>query len=479
MFWTKKKPAEADALPIDRVVRELDDVAATAQTNKSQSCALHRDMTLAMNHLKIPPHPVKDQPVGDNGQPIDPSEYRQITLERKRIVERIGHLRPDTDAYATEFAEQILEFARRVRTSDVHLQPTYAGLEVRFRNDGVLQPLGEFPIGASSSIVSRLKVLSNLLTYRSDIPQEGRITVPGDGVEIRFSTFPTLHGERGVLRFFGHGNRFRHLDELGHTDDVLSGLRECLAETSGAVLICGPAGSGKSTTLYACMRELVGQSGGARNLMSLEDPIEVPIDGISQSQVNLAVGFSLQSGLRSLLRQDPEVIMIGEIRDPETAEIAIQACLTGQLMLTSFHSDSAVTAVSRLLDMGIEPYLLRSGIIGICCQRLLRKLCHCARKSRDANDFYGLPIDSCHFPVGCDVCSNTGYQGRVLVSEFLSLRESGLAEKVLDTRDSRATYRIAVDNGMKSLWERATDLVREGETSPEEVRRVLGVSMRI
>lgn len=420
-----------------------------------------------------------EQPAERNGASAARPASRSLEQQRAQLVQRMGHLKPETDAYATQFVEQLLGFATQVRTSDIHLQPTLKGMEVKFRSDGMLQTLGEFPAGASSSIVSRLKVISNLLTYRGDVPQEGRIEASGEGTEIRVSTFPTLHGERAVLRFFGHGNEYRMLEDLGHTDEVTAQIKDCLEETSGALLICGPAGSGKSTTLYASLRHLVQQTRGTRNLMSLEDPIEVPLTGVSQSQVNTAAGFDLPTGLRSLLRQDPEVIMVGEIRDPLSAEIAIQASLTGQLMLTSFHADSAVVAVSRLLDMGIEPYLLRSGVIGICCQRLLRKLCECASESRQGDDFWGLPIDWCRVPVGCDACNQTGFRGRVIASEFLSLRDSGIAAQVLDSKDSRTTYRFAVEAGMKSLWERATELVREGVTSPIEVRRVLGVAMRI
>ena len=399
--------------------------------------------------------------------------------EREQILSRLGSLRPDTDAYATEFVDQLLVFAGRIGTSDIHLQPTLHGCEVRFRSDGVLQKLGEFPVGASSSIASRLKVLSNLLTYRSDIPQEGRIASPVDQTEVRVSTFPTLHGERTVLRFFGNGHDFQTLDQLGHTPEVTDLIRDALAETSGAMIVTGPAGSGKSTTLYASLRHLVESTGGRRSLVSLEDPIEVPVAGVAQSQVNVAAGFDLPMGLRSLLRQDPEVIMIGEIRDPLTAEIAIQACLTGQLMLTTFHADSAATAVSRLLDMGIEPYLLRSGIIGIMSQRLLRLLCTCATETYNGDDFCGLPVDRAMLARGCSECNETGYRGRAVISEFLSLKENGLAAAVLDTKDSRQIYRIAIENGMKSLWDHATEFVRQGKTSPQEVRRVLGVSMRI
>ena len=420
-----------------------------------------------------------DEPGESMERPAEMSDAGGVAGEIRSISESIRSLRPESEAYATEFADKILRFANRVGTSDIHLQPTADGFDVRFRSDGVLQQVGVFPIGASSSIVSRLKAISNLLTYRSDIPQEGRIESPGETAETRVSTYPTLYGERAVLRFFGKDDRFKLLDRLGHTDEVTDSLRDTLAETSGAMIVCGPAGSGKSTTLYACLRHLVEVSGGARSLLSIEDPIEVPIPGVSQSQVNAAAGFDLHTGLRSLLRQDPEVIMIGEIRDRQVAEVAIQACLTGQLMLTTFHADSSATAVSRLLDLGIEPYLMRSGVIGIMCQRLLRTLCECAVESREESDFYGLPIDWARTPGRCDACNRSGYRGRILVSEFLSLKESAQADRILDTKDSRAIYRIAIEGGMKSIWERATELVREGTTSPREVRRVLGVSMRV
>ncbi|MCC9644137.1 GspE/PulE family protein [Rhodopirellula sp. JC740] len=394
-------------------------------------------------------------------------------------AERLSRFRAETTTYATEVVEQLLSFADEIGTSDMHLQPVAAGIDIRFRDNGVLQPLATIVDGTKVSIVTRLKVLSNLLTYQNDIPQEGRIAVSGEAAEVRVSTFPTLYGERAVLRFFGRGARLQQLEDLGHTGQVLGHLHDSLAETSGAVLVTGPAGSGKSTTLYASLRHLVQASGGSRSLLSIEDPIEVPIPGVAQSQVNAAAGFDLHTGLRSLLRQDPEVIVIGEIRDRLTAEIAIQACLTGQLMITTFHADSAATAISRLLDMGIEPYLLRSGLLGIVSQRLLRSLCECAVPSENPDAFCGLPIDHCKVAVGCQACHQTGYQGRLLASEFLSLKESESVDQLLSTRDSRQIYRMAVERGMTSLWERATDMVRQGYTSPSEVRRVLGMTMRI
>jgi type II secretory ATPase GspE/PulE/Tfp pilus assembly ATPase PilB-like protein len=381
-------------------------------------------------------------------------------------------------AYATDVVEAVLDFAATVGTSDVHVQPARDGLEIRYRRHGVLQLLDTVPMGVNASVIARLKVLSGLLTYRSDVPQEGRVETPAHGREIRVSTFPTLHGERGVLRFFGHAREFTTLDELGNAPDLTARMRGALDETSGAVLITGPAGSGKSTTLYACLRHLVSANGGARSIVSIEDPIEVPVDGVAQSQVDLASGFDLKTGLRSLMRQDPEVIMVGEIRDRDTAEFAIQASLTGQLLLATFHADSAAAAVTRLIEMGIEPFLVRSGLIVVVCQRLLRLLCGCSRDSDAAADLRGLPVERARVPVGCPACQQTGYAGRVMVSEFLDLRNPEVGGPVLRKADSRELHRVATALGMESLRDRALRVVQEGRTSPAELVRVLGSTAR-
>jgi len=407
-------------------------------------------------------------------------KHLDLDHERDSIVGRLGKMSPTSEVYASEFVDSLLDFSHRVGTSDVHLQPTRTGLEVRFRSNGVLQLLGAFPLGANSSIISRLKVLAQLLTYQADLPQEGRVASPKAETEIRVSTYPTLHGERAVLRFFGHGKEYNSLEELGHTPKVTEQIRDALRETSGAMLVTGPAGSGKSTTLYACLRHLVNSTNGARSLVSIEDPIEVPIDGVAQSQVNVAGGFDLKTGLRSLMRQDPEVIMVGEIRDRETAEIAIQASLTGQLLLTTFHADSTATAISRLIEMGIEPFLVRSGLIAVMSQRLLRLLCTCSRESKDAADFCDLPnIEVVRVPTGCARCNDTGYQNRAIISEFLDLRNANLANAILNKGDSREIYRIAIECGMSTLLQQATEMVRQGRTSPLEVRRLLGSAVRL
>ena len=236
-------------------------------------------------------------------------------------------------------------------------------------------------------MVARLKVLAELLTYRVDIPQEGRIQDSHAlyGADMRVSTFPTIHGEKAVVRLFDAAGRVLDLEQLGLSPDVERHLRTMLRERSGAIFLTGPSGSGKTTTIYACLRHLVRESGGGRHIVTIEDPVEQVIEGVSQSQARPGTEFDFARGLRSLLRQDPEVIMIGEVRDAETASIAIEAALTGHLVFTTLHAGSACGVVGRLLDMGIEPYLLTSGLKGILNQRLVRRRCSVCRPP-DAGD---------------------------------------------------------------------------------------------
>jgi general secretion pathway protein E len=313
------------------------------------------------------------------------------------------------------------------------------GLQIRWRLDGVLQTVGVFPRGQSTDVVSRLKVLAELLTYRNDVPQEGRIRQVRNEIEMRVSTFPTLHGERAVVRLFAARQTFLYPENLGLPAQIEQELCQATTERSGLILLGGPAGSGKTTTAYALLRQLVRSSGNSISLVTLEDPIEMALDGVAQSQVNPAAGFDFAVGLRSLMRQDPEVLLVGEIRDRATVEIAYQAALTGHLVITTFHAGSAATAVSRLLDMGIEPYLLRSGTRAIVCQRLLRKLCRCARQNCDSDPRLGLAIEQFRVPVGCAECSGTGYAGRLVVAEMLSVQPAPVARAVLERQDSASS----------------------------------------
>ncbi len=389
--------------------------------------------------------------------------------------ERLAGLDPGNSQYAVQVVDRVLAAGRELGASDVHLQPAAEGLELRYRIDGVLQPAGLFPTAVAPNIVARLKVQADLLTYRTDMPQEGRIRAPAGDVEMRVSTFPTLFGEKAVVRFFAGSGQFRRLDDLGLPNDVLAGLRQLLAETSGVLFATGPAGSGKTTTIYACLRELTTQGLG-RSLVSLEDPIEMPVPGVAQAQVNANVGFDLATGLRFLMRQDPEVIMVGEVRDRDTAEATFQGALTGHLLLSTFHAGSAAEAIGRLSDMGIEPYLLRSGVLAILNQRLVRRLCKCSRASDDPADRLGLPVEHVRLPVGCEVCGGTGYRGRALLVEMLIPGRTELGRAILSRSDTANLENLAIQTGMTTRWNRAVRSVQAGETSSAEVRRVLGFS---
>jgi type II secretory ATPase GspE/PulE/Tfp pilus assembly ATPase PilB-like protein len=383
---------------------------------------------------------------------------------------------PADPAYAVQVVDRILATGRARGASDVHLQPTAEGLELKFRVDGVLQPATVFPAAVAANIVSRLKVRAELLTYRTDTAQEGRIRCPDNDVEMRVSTFPTLHGERAVVRLFAGSEKYQRLADLGLPDDVRETLQTLLTETSGAILATGPAGSGKTTTVYACMRELAAQSYAPRSLVSLEDPIEAAVAGVAQSQVDPAAGLDLATGLRFLMRQDPEVIMVGEIRDPRTAEAALQASLTGHLLLSTFHAGSTTEAIGRLSDMGIEPYLLRSGVLAILSQRLVRRLCDCARATDEPDARLGLPVERVRVPVGCGQCAGTGYRDRFVLVEMLLLQRTKTARAILARSDAATLERLAVQCGMVTRWQRAYDAVNAGWTSPAEIRRVLGFS---
>jgi type II secretory ATPase GspE/PulE/Tfp pilus assembly ATPase PilB-like protein len=334
--------------------------------------------------------------------------------------------------------------------------------------------LGTLPRQVSGNVVSRLKVLAELLTYKTEVPQEGRIrNVEGD-VEMRVSTFPTLYGEKAVVRLFVESNRYRFIADLGLPGEIAGALERLLGETGGAIVATGPAGSGKTTTVYACLRELAGKTSQPRSLVTLEDPIESVIEGVAQSQIRPVAGFDYERGLRSLLRQDPEVILVGEIRDQPTAEIVFQAALTGHLVLTTFHAGSSAEGVGRLLDMGIEPYQLRSGLLCVLNQRLVRRLCTCAVETTSHEARMGLDVERALEPAGCEACGGTGYSGRMLLAEMLLPGSPETGRAILSKSDSADIERQAIAAGMTTRWQHACAAVSAGHTSPAEVRRVLG-----
>ena len=400
-----------------------------------------------------------------------------------------------SDAHFTVKAiDTVLGVACRLGASDVHFQPWQVSVELRFRIDGVLHQVYQFPSSVGASLVARLKVLAGLLTYQTDTAQEGHlrressVQEQGNGqhwddqVQMRLSTFPTLFGERAVVRIFSTQGRYRTIDELGVPDDLLSPLKGLLRNNAGAILATGPAGSGKTTTIYACLRELVqasSQGDGScsdecRSIVSIEDPIEMIVPGVAQSQVSKRSELDLAAGLRFLMRQDPEVIMVGEIRDPETAEAAFRASLTGHLLLTTFHAGSAAEAISRLSDMGIEPYLLRSCLLGIFSQRLVRRLCECGTWSEAEEDRLGLPVSQTRVARGCEKCNQTGYLGRLPIAELLIPSRDEVGRAILSREAAGVLERLAIEAGMISRRDRAAQAVAEGITSAAEVRRCFG-----
>lgn len=381
---------------------------------------------------------------------------------------RMASLRPQSEQFAVEAVESLLQIAREQRASDVHLWPESQGTFLRclLRIDGVLHEVGRIE-HHPAKVVTRLKVLASLLTYRSDVPQEGRLRGEGAEAEMRVSTYPTVHGERVVIRLLAGSGPFESLEDLGFPNEIHGPLKRLLTQTAGVLVATGPAGSGKTTTLYACLREKVRVSQTPQSICTLEDPVETLIPGVSQSHVRPGTDFDYGRGLASLLRQDPEVIMVGEIRDRETATTVFQASLTGHLVLTSFHAGTAAEAVSRLGDMEIEPYILRSGLLAILSQRLLRRLCSCSTPSE-------ADIRGASERRGCDACQYTGYAGRFVLAELLEPSDAEVGRAIMQRQTSDELEAAARQAGMTPLVEAARRAVEAGMTSTDEVLRVFG-----
>ena len=369
-----------------------------------------------------------------------------------------------------KLVDHILTDALHRSASDVHLEPTHRSLEIRYRLDGVLQQVATLNRDLAANLVARLKVMSELLTYRLDVPQEGAIRQEHNplGADMRVCTFPTIHGEKAVVRIFHASVQMLDLDQLGMEEEPLRALQRLLLERTGAVLLTGPSGSGKTTTIYACLRHLIRADGGRRHIVTIEDPVEQVIEGVSQAQARPGTEFDFARGLRSLLRQDPEVIMIGEIRDRETAATAVEAALTGHLVFSTLHAGSACGVVGRLLEMGVEPYLLTSGLKGILNQRLVRRLCENCRRPPAAD-----AGSHAWQAVGCAACAGAGYRGRMLLAELLTL-DAPLRQAILSRSDTSTLEAAARRPERMTIWTAADHATAQGLTTRSEIERVLG-----
>src|SRR5580658_8490903 len=377
----------------------------------------------------------------------------------------------------------ILMDAVKAGASDIHIEPWESTLAVRLRLNGVLTELVHLPLELMDKISGRFKVLANLITYQTGLPQEGHAAADPElgGVEQRISIFPTTRGEKIVVRIFDPSNRSFDLATLGLDDDVQQQFLKLITRPSGLILLTGPTGSGKTTAIYSALYTLVQRSGPAISIATVEDPVEFNLPMIAQAQVNLAQDFTYPRALRSLMRQDPQVIMVGEIRDPETAAIAVQAGLTGHLVLSTIHSGSTAGVFARLMNMQIEPFLLASSVSGVLGLRLVRKNCtFCSAPYEPEPAFVKLvPLDereTAEFRKGggCENCLDTGFGGRYSVSELLTVNQL-FREAVLDKVPTRTLQQVAVDSGMKTMWQRGLGRALTGMTTLEEVVRVISV----
>jgi general secretion pathway protein E len=367
--------------------------------------------------------------------------------------------------------------------SDIHIEPWENTIAVRVRLLGVLQELAHLPLDLMDRISGRLKIMADLVTYQNDIPQEGR--APADlslgGVELRISVFPTVRGEKIVVRIFDPRNRSFELSGLGFDQHSLDIFMKLLSRPSGLLLLTGPTGSGKTTAIYSALYHLVHKHGKTISISTVEDPVEYNLPMVSQAQVNRVREFTYPIALRSLMRQDPQVIMIGEIRDPETAAIAVQAGLTGHLVISTIHSGSTGGVFARLINMEIEPFLLSSSMIGVMGLRLIRKNCpHCAvpyQPEQGILDMLGPDVVSAakfRKGTGCAVCHDTGYGGRTSLTEMLVMDEV-LRDAVLQKMPTRRLQEIAIQQGMRPLFQCGLERVIQGETTIEEVLRMVAL----
>ena len=373
----------------------------------------------------------------------------------------------------------ILTQAIQERASDIHIEPYEKNFVVRFRIDGILHKRLTPPKVAHAGVVSRIKIMANMNIAENRLPQDGRIKIKlsGKDIDIRVSTLPTRHGEKIVMRLLNKSDIEFNLYNLGIYEDILTQIKKVISQTNGIILVTGPTGSGKSTTLYSILKELNKES---VNIMTAEDPIEYELEGVAQTQVHDKIGLTFANILRTMLRQDPDIIMVGEIRDQETARIAIQAALTGHLVLSTLHTNDAPSAVTRLVDMGIDPYLITSSVRAVIAQRLVRVICDNCKESYipSIDVLEDLKIDPAQFRnkrfyrgAGCEKCVQTGYRGRTGIYEFM-LMTPAIQKGVLRGLDSESLKEIALKEGLITLFEYGKRKIIDGITTPEEVLRV-------
>ena len=380
------------------------------------------------------------------------------------------------EAPVIRFVNSLITQGYKERASDIHIEPFETELIVRYRIDGILYEALRPPHKSHAAIVSRIKIMAALNIAEKRLPQDGRfrVRIAGKDVDVRVSTLPTAFGERVVLRLLDHGSQVLQLEDIGLEADLLRQLDVMIRKSHGIFLVTGPTGSGKTTTLYAALTRLNNRE---KNIITVEDPIEYQLPGVGQIQVNAKIDLTFANGLRSILRQDPDIIMVGEIRDAETAEIAVQSALTGHMVFSTLHTNDAAGALTRLVEMGIEPFLAASSIVGIIAQRLVRQICpHCRESYRPSSNLLadaGLADDGALYyrGRGCERCMGLGYRGRSGIYELLPVEEE-TRELLLARKDAATIKAAAQRKGMKSLRDAGLAKAAAGDTTLEEVLRV-------
>lgn len=419
----------------------------------------------------------------DLRQILEESAFTQPGLEKKETellkqeeIELSSVVQESEKPPIVQLVDLMLTQALKQRASDIHIEPEYDCLRIRYRIDGSLHDIFKIPQINQNAILARIKIISNLDITETRIPQDGRFKVKFEDKEVDFrvSSLPTTFGQKFVLRLLDKTNLSIGLDKLGFNEQPLAIFKEAIAKPFGMILVTGPTGSGKSTTLYSVLNQLNTQE---RNIITIEDPVEYQIEGITQIQVRADIGLDFASGLRSLLRQSPDVIMIGEIRDADTADIAIKAALTGQLVLSTLHTNDAISSITRLIDMGVEPFLVASSLIMLCAQRLCRKICLKCRKPADIPGDFLEKIGfkekvNFYTAQGCEYCNNTGFYGRIAILEAVIIDDT-IREMIIRKKSIDEIKQYAIEKtGMKTLRDDAFLKVKQELTTLDEALRI-------
>ncbi len=451
----------------------IDDLKILLQSNIKPTLSKKNEIIDGIHRTYEPTAKVDPSLQQDLMDDLDAQDLTSVDLNETQDL-----LDSDDEAPIIRLVNTLLFRSIKERASDIHIEPAEKDISVRFRIDGILYEIMRPPKRAQASITSRIKIMADLDIAEKRIPQDGRIKIKlgGRSIDIRVSTLPTAHGERIVMRILDTSNVVLTLEDLGFDDQQLAMIKKITQLSHGIFLVTGPTGSGKTSTLYACLSSI---NTPDLNIITVEDPVEIQLQGIGQIQVNPKVNLTFASGLRSILRQDPDVIMVGEIRDKETAEIAIQASLTGHFVFSTIHTNDAAGSITRLVEMGVEPFLVSSSLIAAMAQRLVRRLCPSCKEaympsSQELKELNITPEmirgKQIFRAKGCSSCAKTGYQGRMGIYEIMPIDET-IRGMILKNMDAGTIKKAASQSGLKTLREDGTSKILSGQTSIEEVLR--------